>query len=280
MFFLVTLMACNTKQDTGSRNTILVSILPQKTFVEKIAGTDFNVIVLIPPGSNPSAYSLSPSLMADVARSVVWFRIGHIGFEYSWGDNIARINREMKVIDLSAGLDLIKKFKADSAVNTAGYDPHTWLSPAAVKKMSLKIMETLTMLNPDKKTTYKNNFNRFILETDSIDVEIKKILYDCNGKTIIVFHPSLSYFARDYGLKQVSLEPGGKEPTPESLLRVIETAKTENIGVIYIQGEVDKDQATIFAEETGGKIIRINPLDPSWSNNLLFIAKTIRKNME
>ena len=65
-------------------DVITVSILPQKTFVEKIAGDDFDVNVLIPPGSSPAAYTLLPSQLKDITRSAVWFRIGYIGFEHSW----------------------------------------------------------------------------------------------------------------------------------------------------------------------------------------------------
>lgn len=33
----------------------------------------------------------------------------------------------------------------------------------------------------------------------------------------MIYHPALSYFARDYGLNQISIEEGGKEPSPAHL---------------------------------------------------------------
>ena len=45
-------------------------------------------------------------------------------------------------------------------------------------------------------------------------------------------------------------------------------AKAENIKVIYIQSEFDRENARVFAEEIGGKVIQVNPLAPEWADNL------------
>ena len=284
IFYLViiamVLISCRSNPATERQKTITVSILPQKTFITKIAGNEYNVNVLIPPGASPAAYSLSPSQLAEIANSEVWFRIGHIGFEYSWGKNISGVNSKMKIIDLSEGLDLIKRNNPNSGSQAIGYDPHVWLSPACVRQMAEKILEVLSGLNPKQANQYKINYLKFVKEIDELNSQLLKLFSDCNGKKIIVYHPTLSYFARDFGLQQVSLESGGKEPTPQTMMNVIKTAKEEGIKVIYIQSETDREQARIFAEETSGEIIRINPLEPSWSENLLFIARTIRENLK
>lgn len=276
VLIIVFLSACRSTPDSAKEKIISVSILPQKTFIKKIAGDEYIVNVLIPPGSSPAAYTLSPSQMTDIAKSLVWFKIGHIGFEYSWGENIARVNSKMKVVDLSAGLDLIKRGTTESG----GTDPHTWLSPACVKQMAAHIIDVLSELNPKEAKTYKINYLKFVKEIDLLNIQLKSNFRDLSGRKIIVFHPTFSYFARDYGLQQISLETGGKEPTPQTMMNVMKMAKEEGIGVIYIQSEIDRDQAQVFADETGGLIIRLNPLDPAWSENLLFMANIIRDNLK
>lgn len=270
------------QQADGGKPVITVSILPQKTFVGKIAGDDFKVNVLIPPGASPAAYTLLPSQLKDIANSAAWFRIGYIGFEYSWKEKISQANKNMKVYDLSEGLDLIKGNPEHSAEqglqNNAGVDPHVWLSPPMVKKMAKKIRDILSELYPENAQKYMSGYVEFIKEADQVDVEIKKILQGCEGKKMIVFHPSFTYFARDYGLKQVSLESGGKEPTPQHLKEVVDLAEKENIRIVYIQTELDLEQARVFAEEINGEIIQISPLDPDWSNNLIKLATTLRDN--
>lgn len=249
---------------------ITVSILPQKTFVEKIAGNDFEVNVLIPPGSSPAAYTLLPSQLKDIAGSALWFRIGYIGFEHSWKDKIAQANTKMKVVNLAEGLDVIadKIEQHGDHVHIDGVDPHVWLSPTLVKQMAKTILDELTILKPEKAAEYKANYMRFVKECDELDIELKNKLKPYKGRKFIVFHPSLSYYARDYGLDQYSLETGGKEPTPQQMAEIVDMAKAEGIKTIYIQSEFDREHARVFAEEIDGEIIQVWPLDPAWAENL------------
>lgn len=274
ILFVVTAVLISCNSTTGKKdkpgNRITVSIVPQKTFVKKICGDEFEVDVLVPPGSSPAAYTLLPSQLKDISQSSIWFRIGYIGFEQAWKDKIEEANRRMKVVDLSEGLDLISAEDSDGHghEHSSGIDPHTWMSPVLVKQMVKRIMDELTLLKPEKSEEFKINYLKFVKEIDLLNVEIKNELKPFAGKKIILFHPSLSYFAREYGLEQYSLETGGKEPTPQQMAKVVDMAKSENIKVIYIQNEFDRDHARVFAEEIGGKVIQVAPLDPAWEESL------------
>lgn len=274
---------CGQKKATVENSTknITVSILPQKTFIEKIAGNDFTVNVLLPPGTSPAAYSLLPSQMAGIVQTAIWFRMGYIGFELSWRDKIIAANPAMKVVDLSEGLDLIAANRTTEGGKTilTGVDPHIWLSPALVKQMAAKILTEVSAINPPEKEKYEANYKTFIAEIDSLDTEIRNKLVPFTGKKIITFHPSLSYFARDYGIEQLSLESGGKEPTPQRMTELIDLARHENIKVVYIQGELDREHARVFAEETGGEVVQVHPLSPDWSENLREMTQTIISNL-
>ena len=285
LFVLASLMfACGSGKKKQSntepeKKVVTVSILPEKTFVEKIAGDDFKVNLLIPPGASPAAYTLLPSQLKDIAKSDVWFRAGYIGFELSWKDKIEQANKNMKVVDLSEGLELIRHEEEHGGHHHKGsVDPHIWLSPALVKKMSKRIADELTLLNPDRGSDYELNYLKFVKEIDKLNIQIKNALKDYQGREIIVFHPSLSYYARDYGLVQYSLETGGKEPTPQHIAEVVNLAKKKNIKVIYIQSEFDRDHARVFADEIGGKIIQVWPLNPEWEDNLMEMTNTFIDN--
>jgi zinc transport system substrate-binding protein len=247
--------------------------------VKKIAGDDFEINLLIPPGSSPAAYTLLPSQLKDIARSAIWFRIGYIGFEHSWKDKISQANSQMKVVNISEGLDLIAENKEQHGdhVHMDGIDPHVWLSPVLVKQMAKRILDELIVLKPEKTAEYTENYMRFVEECDQLNTELKNKLKAYQGRKFIVFHPSLSYYAREYGLDQYSLESGGKEPTPQHLRNVVDLARKENIKIIYIQSEFDREHARVFANEIGGDIIPVWPLNPEWADNLrkmtdIFIA--------
>jgi len=269
----VLLFSCSSNKTKNTaenkKKVITVSIVPQITFVKKIAGDDFDINVLVPPGTTPEAGNLLPSQLKDIANSDVWFRIGHIGFEYSWKDKIEQANPKMKVVDLSEGLDLIAETEEHGGhAHESGIDPHIWLSPVLVKKMAKKIADELTLLNPEKGNEYNLNYLKFSKEIDQLNIDIKNQLKDYQGRKIIVFHPSLSYYARDYGLDQYPLESGGKEPKPQHMAEVVKMSKAENIKVIYIQSEFEKEHARVFAEEINGQVIQVSPLAADWEENM------------
>ncbi len=281
IFLALCLFSCNSKNNKDTEKPVItVSILPQKTFVETIAGTDFKVNVLLPPGASPAAFTLLPSQLKDIVRSKVWLRIGHIGFEYSWKEKIQQANPEMKVIDLSQGLDLI----TPSSVNTTGpatgkgANPHIWMSPPLAKQMARRITDELSALNPERSDVYNESYRKFASEIDQLDAEIRSKLKDYQGREFIMFHPSLSYFAREYRLNEYSLEPGGKEPTPQRMAELVKLAQKENIRVIYIQSDMDREQARVFAEEIDGEVVEMWPLNPAWKENLLEITDMLIHN--
>ena len=144
--------------------------------------------------------------------------------------------------------------------------------------MAEKIYDELSLLKPEKSAEYKGNYLRFVKEIDQLNIEIKNKLRPFEGRKFVVFHPSLTYFARDYGLVQYSLETDGKEPTPQHLASVVDLAKKENIKVIYIQDEFDREHARVFAEEINGAIVQVRPLDSAWEENLKEITQLFTDN--
>ncbi len=278
--FLFSCTTNNKQSQDQEKPVVTVSILPQKTFVKKIAGDDFNIQVLVPHGSSPESYSLLPSQLKEISRSEVWFRLGHIGFELSWKEKIEELNSDMKVVDLSEGLDLIvgEEVQHGDHVHIGGVDPHIWMSPKLVKQMSEEITDELAQLNPEKSDEYKANYQEFVKEIDQLDAEIRSALKDYEGRAFVTFHPSLSYFARDYNLVQYSLESGGKEPTAQHMAKMIELAKRENIDVVYIQSEFDREHARVFAEEIDGEVVEVWPLNPDWNENLTSVTHLLIEN--
>lgn len=283
VFLAFFLMACSSqrqKNDTGGKPVITVSILPEKTFVEKIAGDDFKINLLLPPGESPVTFTLLPSQLVDITKSLLWLKMGHVAFEYSWDEKIREINKKMKVVNLSDNLELIhaKVFETEKQGLSAGINPHTWMSPVLVKKMTERITAELSLINPERSEFYHNNYLIFAKEIDELNQKISTLLEPYRGRSFIMFHPSLAYFSRDYGLTEHSLEPGGKEPTPQRMRELVQLAKRESIPVIYIQSDLDREQARVFAEEIDGKIEEMWPLNPNWEENLMEITRQLIRN--
>lgn len=267
------------------KDSVTVSVLPQKYFVEKIVGDRFNVNVMIPPGASPVTYEPTPKQMKDLSDSKVYIRIGHIEFEKSWMNKLKNVNPEMEIIDQSEVAELIEPEGENSHQHDHhhnghhhhGVDPHIWISPKEVKKQVEFIYKFFIKNYPKSESEFTSNYHAFKKELDSLDQYLQETLKPFQNKKFLIFHPALSYIARDYGLEQISIEIDGKEPTPANIQEIIGVAKDENIKVIFVQSQFSTHNAEVIAKEIQGQVVQIDPLDYNWNQSIKMIADQIAK---
>ncbi|MEA3433071.1 MAG: zinc ABC transporter substrate-binding protein, partial [Campylobacterota bacterium] len=157
-----------------------------------------------------------------------------------------------------------------------GNDPHIWTSPDNVKIIAEHIYKALVKEDPANKSYYKQNYDKFTSLIKETDSKIKSILSNKpKGTKFMVFHPSWGYFAQTYELQQLPVEIEGKSPKPKELIHLIKEAKEEKISAIFTQPEFSDSIANVIANELNIKVIKVSPLSPNWSDNLLNIANAI-----
>ena len=81
----------------------------------------------------------------------------------------------------------------------------------------------------------------------------------------VIYHPILTYFARDYQLEQLAIEEEGREPSAAQLKSLIERARKEKIRYCLIQAEFANRNTTTFIKESQTKAMDINPLQADWA---------------
>ena len=64
----------NSDSNSKENLTVSVSILPQEYFVEKVGGDKVQVSAMIPPGASPATYEPTPSDLANLENSEIYFR--------------------------------------------------------------------------------------------------------------------------------------------------------------------------------------------------------------
>jgi len=261
---------------------VIVSILPQKNFVKHVGGNYTNVKELIPPGGSPATYEPRPSDLINVEKADIYFRIGYIPFEKSHIAKFADLNPNMEIIDTSKNVKLRyfggSENYTENSNETAQLneiDPHIWLSTIEVKKQIDIIADTLSKKDPKNSAEYIQNAENFKKELDTLHKEIATKFRELKINKFLVFHPAWSYFANEYGLKQIEIEQYGKEPTVEHLQYIIDKAKEDNIKVIFVQSQFNKEIAKSIAEEVGATVVSIDPLSEDYINNLRNVAITI-----
>lgn len=271
------LVSCQPAETHNNIPIVSVSILPQKFFIERLAGEYVEVNVLIPPGASPATYEPTLTQLTKLDQSNVYMKIGHIGFELSWMDRIQSVNPDMKIIDLSLGVDMIHEEgnhgEDHSGHVHGGVDPHIWMSAINAKTIVNNIYQELILMLPNHKDSLEIRYLALEQELDSLHLHLTYSLAELKQKSFLIYHPALSYFARDYGLNQYPLEIEGKTPSPTHLKKLIDLGREENINSIFIQSQFDRRNAEVLADEISAKIIPFNPLDEQWDKQMLYIAK-------
>lgn len=259
---------------------VAVSLLPQQTFVERIGGSHVHAIVLVPPGKSPATYEPTPQQMAAVAGSRLVFRIG-VPFENAWLPRLAQVAPAAKVVDLRDGLTLRSvDLPAGAAAHPGGApDPHVWLSPPLVMRMADRIRDELVAQLPQAKAEIEANHARFVADLKVLDADIRSRLADKLQRKFMVYHPSWGYFADAYGLTQMPVEAGWKEPGPRTLQRVIEAARRNDVRVIFVQPQFSSKEAETVAQAIGGEVVAVDPLAADYFDNLHRVADIFARNL-
>ena len=265
----------------------VVSILPQQTFVKAIGGDKVDITLMVQPGNSPHSYEPKPSQMKEISKADIYFTIG-VEFEDVWISKFADQNKKMKIVSLAKGIEKMAIEENEHAKHDAhehkhedehdheSADPHIWTSPANVKIIAKNIYEALVKLDESNKETYTQNYNKFLEHIEQTNTQIQDILAQVpNNKKFMVFHPAWGYFARDYGLTQIAIEAGGKNPKPKQVMYLIQEAKEEKVNAVFTAPEFSEKVATQIALEVGVPVIKVSPLNPKWSENLINLAKAI-----
>lgn len=251
--------------------TVTVTISPYKYFVDQIAKGKVDVNVMVSNGNNPETYEPYAQQMMELSKSALYLKVGSIGFEQTWMKKLQDNAPDMKVIDTSVG---IKPAKTPGG----NIDPHVWMSCSNARIIASNILKALCELEPKNKAFFEKNYQSLLSIIDKRDRTIKESFKkdpDLVHK-FVIYHPILTYFARDYQLEQLAIEEEGREPSASQLKSLIERARKEKIKFCLIQAEFANRNTTTFINESHTKPMNINPLQGDWNRAMQEAAAAVQ----
>jgi len=267
----------------------IVSIAPEKFFLERIAGDKVDIEVLIRPGVDAHSFSPTPNQLIKISKADIYFTIG-LEFEKSLIGKIEKINKKIEIVSLDK---VCKKrmmedpFEMHDDNNSHhkhddyGYDPHVWTSPSNVIKMASLITEVLSQRYPENKEYFYSRDIKFRNELQKTIKEIKEILsIKKENRIFMIFHPSWGYFADEFELNQIPVEIEGKQPTIRELRHILDLAKKKKINTLFVQPQYGSNAPKIIADYIGADLEEIYALEYDYINNLISFAKKIRESFE
>jgi len=252
---------------------IISSFYPLHEFSQIIGQEKVDAILLVPIGVEPHDWEPTIKDVQQMQKSDLII-INGIGFE-NWVDSLRENNYQGKIIDTSNNIS-IKNLDDNSK------DPHIWLNPVTAKIQVQNIANAFSDSDPENQQYYQSNAVKYIEQLDLLDVKIRNELSQCNND-FIAFHDAFSYFADEYDLNQhtiISPNNSHGEATARTLENIISTANTLNIKVIFSEEAVDPKTSEIIANEIGGKVLILSPIEVASDGNYISKMTENLKNLK
>lgn len=284
----IALASC-TNGKTSDKTTVTVSLPVQEYFVKAIADTLLDVNVMIPVTAGHSTYTPLPSQLRALSRSVAYLAIGSLDFEIAWKERLMNaVDKEKftwRDLDLTVQTCYTSHIHGDEDHSTEieegdednheehlAKDPHYWTSPIQARKMFETLSEEI-----------KRQCGR---GQETIDQKIKAIndtlayfdqkLRQCSAKAFMIYHPALTYLARDYGMTQLTIEQEGKSISPRKYAEQIEKAREMGVKVVFCQQGYDTERVRSAANDLGAKIVEIQPESSDYIGTMNTIIDALR----
>lgn len=255
-----TLFSCSSAKNDNA-NKITVSIEPLRYLTEQIVGDRFEVVTMVPKGSSPETYEPTARQMADLSESILYIKVGELGFERTWMPRLTSNAPHITVVNSSEGI-----------TSHIGDDPHSWMSARNAIIMAHNIYEAVKRIDVKDSVFFRQRLDSLCNVIHATDKYIRQTTAQAHCKSFIIYHPALTYFASDYGLEQLALEEHGREPSAAELEQIISTARAKGVKTMFIQREFANRNVDIITNTIGARKVEINPLGYDWNKEMRRIA--------
>ena len=255
-----TLFSCSSAKNDNA-NKITVSIEPLRYLTEQIVGDRFEVVTMVPKGSSPETYEPTARQMADLSESILYIKVGELGFERTWMPRLTSNAPHITVVNSSEGI-----------TSHIGDDPHSWMSARNAIIMAHNIYEAVKRIDVKDSVFFRQRLDSLCNVIHATDKYIRQTTAQAHCKSFIIYHPALTYFASDYGLEQLALEEHGREPSASELEQIISTARAKGVKTMFIQREFANRNVDIITNTIGARKVEINPLGYDWNKEMRRIA--------
>ena len=279
----ISLIGCGSQSAEKSDLSIWVSIPPQKTFVEAVAGDHAEVSVMIPPGQSPGTYSPSVPQMAALAQSDIYFGIG-MPMERRILNRIERSMPQLRFVQTAEIVEhehVHEPSTHDHGEAGVGSgpdeDPHLWMDPIRVVDLVEQIESALSEERPDLAEDFAGNAATLKQKLRALDSVLSEQMAPYEGRAFYINHPSLGHFARRYNLIQRSIEVGGSAPSSRQVAELVGLAKTDSVGAVFSQPEFEKSSVDVLARALDVKVIPLDVLSSDYFSNMREIANRLEE---
>jgi len=236
--------------NTADNHTIAATVFPIADITRVIAGDRWHVVQVLPPGASPHTFELTPKEVKSLASAQGVFAIGVID---DW-INEATVSLNIPKYTTYQGINL-------TSDPEGAFDPHYWLTIPNAKIMAGNIADKLSQMDPMGAEGYRQRLSAYNVELDQLDAAMRQQFAGLDNKKLITFHDSWNYFAAEYGftIAAVFEASPGKEPVPQYVKMIYDTARADNIPAIFSEPTLPTSTLEPFVKDLGIKMYNLDP---------------------
>ncbi len=285
-FFLISCSNNGTSKCADATNipNITVSVPPLEFFANAIGGDSINITTLLPSGGDPETFEPGVTLMRNLAQSDAFITIGLLPFEQSLISNIKANNPQLIIARVDSAITFIhgthehRHGTHEHHSDNGAVDPHIWSSVNNAPIIAQNVLNALVAAAPNHANYYRQRFYSLAAQLHSMKAEFDSCFMAHPTTDFLIWHPALSYFARDYGMNQIPLNIENKETSPLQLKQAIDRAAIGNASLLIMPEGTPADRAAAITAKLGIKTVPVLLMTADWDNSMRQLLSTFTSN--
>lgn len=245
----------NQSADSGDGKLVVAaSFYPIAEIVSRVGGKQVDVINLTPPGTEAHEAEITAKQMERLGDASVIFYLGH-EFQPNVQDAIAGAGVD--------SVDLLDSARTITAAGTTEIDPHVWLDPENMIRMTRMVAGKLATLRPQSRGVFEQNSTAYITELETLGTYLDTSLANCKSPVLVTAHRSFSYFAARAGLRTNSLldYSGEDSATSKDLEKFADYLRTNDVTTVFYEESIAKESMRAVADMVGARTETLVPIE-------------------
>jgi len=266
---------------------VVTTIYPLYDLMRQLGGDKVALSYLLPAGASPHTYEPTMEQARQLAAADFFVYIG-AGLD-DWALQLTEAaERDLTKVELAETVTLVKSERylqfeeaqspgcgpacpddkhneeaPDCADHDRGSaDPHFWLDPLIMRdEVSPRLSGALSERWPEYAAYFAERLSEYQQQLTALHEEINTAVAGFSKRDFIAFHSAWQYFARRYGLREVAViaEFPGQEPSAGWIAELVGLVEEKQISAIMAEPQFSPALAERIAEESGIKVLEIDP---------------------
>jgi len=225
-----------------------------------VAGPEWDVRTVIPPGTSPHVFEPAPR---DVRRFAPARLVVTVGAGYDdWAGRLVAACASGAVLHDAGRSVGVERGDGGDHDGELGRDPHWWLSPRRAARALAPLAERFAALDPPRADGYLRRARAGAAALLALDAELAALLLPVKGATVVAAHNSWAYFISDYGLVDggaIETAPG-REPSPRDLRKLLDLVRARRVRAVFAEPQFSPAAARVLASDAGIRVAFVDPI--------------------